>query len=86
MCSSFYVCVNGQLVQQSCAPGLSWNVDSGMCDWNYKVKCLGRKKLAEQYTFKDNLHNPKRMFTRFSKQINKTDNFYRSPSIFSLRR
>lgn len=43
-CNSFYVCVNGQLVSQRCAPGLQWNVDDAMCDWGYKIKCLGRRK------------------------------------------
>ncbi|KAJ8920078.1 hypothetical protein NQ315_011732 [Exocentrus adspersus] len=39
-CSQFYVCVNGHLVEQSCAPGLSWNAQTGMCDWSFKVICL----------------------------------------------
>lgn len=49
-CTSFYVCVNNQLLGQSCAPGLSWNVEDGRCDWTYKVKCIGRKELSEKYT------------------------------------
>ncbi|KAF2898205.1 hypothetical protein ILUMI_07967 [Ignelater luminosus] len=47
-CTSFYVCVNGQLVAQSCAPGLHWNADKGICDWSYKVKCLNKKQVAQQ--------------------------------------
>lgn len=47
-CSSFYVCVNGELVTQRCAPGLHWNVEDGMCDWKFKVTCLGRKELAQK--------------------------------------
>lgn len=48
-CNSFYVCVNGQLVSQKCAPGLQWSVSEGMCDWVYKVKCLGRRKFGESF-------------------------------------
>lgn len=47
-CNSFYVCVNGQLVTQSCGPGLHWNADKGICDWSYKVKCLNKKQVAQQ--------------------------------------
>lgn len=43
-CNSFYICVNGQLVSQRCAPGLQWNVEEAMCDWGYKIACSGRKK------------------------------------------
>ncbi|CAH0555523.1 unnamed protein product [Brassicogethes aeneus] len=50
-CTNFYVCVNNNLVGQSCAPGLSWNAEVGICDWTYRVKCLGRKRLAEKYTY-----------------------------------
>lgn len=46
-CTGFYVCVNGQLVTQKCAPGLQWSVTAGMCDWIYKVKCIGRRKYGE---------------------------------------
>lgn len=49
LCNSFYVCVNNQLISQQCAPGLHWNADDSMCDWGYKVKCLGRKKLAQKF-------------------------------------
>ncbi|KAJ8980547.1 hypothetical protein NQ317_001054 [Molorchus minor] len=38
-CSQFYVCVNQQLIPQSCAPGLNWNTERGMCDWGYRVNC-----------------------------------------------
>ncbi|EFA10488.1 chitinase 10 isoform X1 [Tribolium castaneum] len=48
-CSSFYVCVNGHLVPQNCAPGLHYNPEEHMCDWKYKVKCVGRKQLAQKY-------------------------------------
>ncbi|XP_050304967.1 probable chitinase 10 isoform X2 [Anthonomus grandis grandis] len=50
-CNMFYVCVNNQLLAQSCAPGLNWDDHKGMCDYMYKVKCIGRKKLAQQYTY-----------------------------------
>ncbi|CAG9760168.1 unnamed protein product [Ceutorhynchus assimilis] len=49
-CNKFYVCVNDRLLAQSCAPGLNWNVDKAMCDYKFKVKCAGRKKIAEKYT------------------------------------
>lgn len=54
-CSQFYVCVNNKLVSQSCAPGLSWSTEKNMCDWKYKVRCIGRKKLAEKYTLQHDL-------------------------------
>lgn len=43
-CNKFYVCVNGVLITQSCAPGLSWNTDKLMCDWDHRIRCLGRIK------------------------------------------
>lgn len=49
-CSHFYVCFNDQLVAQSCAPGLMYNVEEHMCDWSFKVKCGNRKKIAQRYT------------------------------------
>ncbi|CAG9819069.1 unnamed protein product [Phaedon cochleariae] len=49
-CSHFYVCYNNQLVAQRCAPGLSFDAQTGMCDWSFKVKCVGRKKAAEKFT------------------------------------
>ncbi|XP_045475619.1 probable chitinase 10 [Harmonia axyridis] len=56
-CNSFYVCDNNQLVVQSCAPGLNWNMDSQMCDWPFKVKCANRKKYAQPFTNLENLMN-----------------------------
>lgn len=53
-CSQFYVCVNGHLVEQSCAPGLSWNAQDGMCDWNFKVKCLPGNKIAQKFNLLNN--------------------------------
>nr|AMT75074.1 chitinase Cht10 [Locusta migratoria] len=38
-CKSFYICVNGRLIKQTCAPGLVWNQDQTMCDWGFNVKC-----------------------------------------------
>lgn len=49
-CNHFYVCFNDQLVAQTCAPGLMYDVDTHMCDWSFKVKCGQRKKIAEMYT------------------------------------
>lgn len=38
-CDAFYMCVNGILVEQHCAPGLYWNMEMSMCDWSFVVKC-----------------------------------------------
>ncbi|ENN70443.1 hypothetical protein YQE_12947, partial [Dendroctonus ponderosae] len=54
-CDQFYVCYNGHLIAQACAPGLNWDSEKGMCDWKFKVRCLGRRKLAEKYTLLHNL-------------------------------
>lgn len=39
-CSSFLICVNGNLVSQQCGPGLNWNKEKGMCDWAFKAPCV----------------------------------------------
>nr|XP_023029162.1 probable chitinase 10 isoform X1 [Leptinotarsa decemlineata] len=49
-CSSFYVCFDGQLIVQKCAPGLSFNAQTRICDWSFKVMCTGRRKMAERFT------------------------------------
>lgn len=38
-CNKFYICVNGQRVEQHCASGLVWNPDTSQCDWGFNVKC-----------------------------------------------
>nr|XP_012154543.1 PREDICTED: probable chitinase 3 isoform X2 [Megachile rotundata] len=38
-CTSFLVCVNGNLVSQQCGPGLNWNNEKNMCDWAFKTPC-----------------------------------------------
>ncbi|XP_012524289.2 probable chitinase 10 [Monomorium pharaonis] len=38
-CTSFLVCVNGNLVSQQCGPGLNWNTEKNMCDWAFKSPC-----------------------------------------------
>lgn len=38
-CTSFLVCVNGDLVSQQCGPGLNWNTEKNMCDWAFKNPC-----------------------------------------------
>lgn len=48
-CSSFYVCVNGQLVRQQCAPGLQWSIEDKACDWKHRIKCSGRRDLAAMF-------------------------------------
>lgn len=32
-CNKFYMCLHGQPIEQSCAPGLIWNVGRKVCDW-----------------------------------------------------
>ncbi|XP_018313223.1 probable chitinase 3 [Mycetomoellerius zeteki] len=41
-CTSFLVCVNGDLVSQQCGPGLNWNTDKNMCDWAFKNPCINK--------------------------------------------
>jgi hypothetical protein len=38
-CTSFLICVNGNLVSQQCGPGLNWNMEKNMCDWAFKNPC-----------------------------------------------
>ncbi|KAE8573974.1 Putative chitinase [Halyomorpha halys] len=38
-CAAFYMCVNGILIEQPCAPGLHWNMDTNICDWSFSSKC-----------------------------------------------
>lgn len=38
-CEKFFICVNGQRVEQHCASGLVWNQETSMCDWRFNVKC-----------------------------------------------
>ena len=38
-CAAFYMCVNGILIEQPCAPGLHWNSDMQICDWSFASKC-----------------------------------------------
>lgn len=38
-CTSFLICVNGNLVSQQCGPGLNWNKEKNMCDWAFKNPC-----------------------------------------------
>ncbi|XP_066157317.1 probable chitinase 10 [Euwallacea fornicatus] len=49
-CNVFYICLNGHLVAQNCAPGLNWDPSRGMCDWKFKVQCGGRRRLADKFT------------------------------------
>ncbi|XP_070161707.1 probable chitinase 10 [Polyergus mexicanus] len=39
-CTSFLVCVNGDLVSRQCGPGLNWNTEKNMCDWAFKNPCV----------------------------------------------
>ncbi|GLH08614.1 Probable chitinase 10 [Gryllus bimaculatus] len=48
-CHNFFVCVNGMMVRQGCAPGLVWNQEKSMCDWEFNVPCQDRTHAAIQY-------------------------------------
>ncbi|KAM3963585.1 chitinase-related protein 1 isoform 2-T3 [Aphomia sociella] len=43
-CKKFYVCVNGVLVAQSCAPGLIWRPDRSQCDFPNAASCSDRRE------------------------------------------
>ncbi|XP_068629927.1 probable chitinase 10 [Battus philenor] len=45
-CEKFYVCVNGILVTQSCAPGLVWNQERSQCDFPSHTSCTDRRKVT----------------------------------------
>ncbi|CAK1552087.1 unnamed protein product [Leptosia nina] len=44
-CEKFYVCVNGVLVAQSCAPGLVWRHEYSQCDFPSKTSCSDRRQV-----------------------------------------
>lgn len=43
-CTSFSICVNGNLISQQCGPGLNWNKEKSMCDWAFKNPCIEKPK------------------------------------------
>ena len=43
-CTSFHICVNGNLISRQCGPGLNWNREKGMCDWAFKNPCIEKPK------------------------------------------
>lgn len=45
-CEKFYVCVNGMLIAQSCAPGLVWRPDRSQCDFPNSASCTDRRQGA----------------------------------------
>ncbi|KAL1138265.1 hypothetical protein AAG570_009954, partial [Ranatra chinensis] len=49
-CDSFYICVNGVLVEQKCAPGLMWNNDQKICDWAFSVQCRTEERCKAYYS------------------------------------
>ncbi|XP_059054390.1 probable chitinase 10 [Achroia grisella] len=49
-CEKFYVCVNGVLVAQSCAPGLAWRPDRSQCDFPNAASCSDRRESIPPYT------------------------------------
>lgn len=48
-CTTFYICVNGIPIKQTCAPGLVWNQAQTMCDWTFNVQCTNFSSLAYEY-------------------------------------
>ncbi|XP_050672534.1 probable chitinase 10 isoform X2 [Leptidea sinapis] len=45
-CEKFYVCVNGVLVTQSCAPGLVWRHETSQCDFPDRNSCSDRRQVG----------------------------------------
>lgn len=43
-CEKFYVCVNGMLITQSCAPGLVWRPDRSQCDFPGTSSCTDNRQ------------------------------------------
>jgi len=48
-CTTFYICVNGRPIKQTCAPGLMWNQAQTMCDWTFNVRCASSLSLLYEY-------------------------------------
>jgi len=46
-CSSYFHCVHGNPKRKQCNPGLLWDQDRGLCDWQKNVHC--NQKLTQQY-------------------------------------
>lgn len=38
-CSGYQMCNHGEWVSMSCADGLYWNAELGICDWPANVRC-----------------------------------------------
>ncbi|KAJ8682783.1 hypothetical protein QAD02_018575 [Eretmocerus hayati] len=38
-CGHFLLCVNGNMVERECGPGLNWNSGKKMCDWAFNSPC-----------------------------------------------
>lgn len=43
-CEKFFVCVNGMLIGQNCAPGLVWRQDRTQCDFPSAYSCTDRRQ------------------------------------------
>lgn len=52
-CTSFSICVNGNLISQQCGPGLNWNKEKNMCDWAFKNPCIEKPKKTAPLTATD---------------------------------
>ena len=46
-CSVYYQCAQGTPHRRQCEVGLSWSVDTDMCDWEDNVNCKGQVKLTK---------------------------------------
>ncbi|OWR42920.1 chitinase-related protein 1 precursor [Danaus plexippus plexippus] len=47
-CEKFYVCVNGALIAQNCAPGLVWNTQHSQCDFPSSNSCTDRRQATSE--------------------------------------
>ncbi|XP_026329984.1 probable chitinase 10 isoform X2 [Hyposmocoma kahamanoa] len=45
-CEKFFVCVNGMMIAQSCAPGLVWHPGRSQCDFPSPASCNDRRQIA----------------------------------------
>ncbi|XP_029168632.1 probable chitinase 10 [Nylanderia fulva] len=52
-CTSFLICVNGELVARQCGPGLNWNIKKNMCDWALNDPCVDSPPRSAQLVGND---------------------------------
>ncbi|XP_037913621.1 probable chitinase 10 [Hermetia illucens] len=46
-CDRFHMCINNQLLEQSCGAALAWNTNLNSCDWADNVNCISRSKFLK---------------------------------------